>query len=142
MAALLLCVYSNGGGNFSEKNRNDGWTRPKTTRPNVSLNPHNKVFSLLLCSLSPTTKVFFNQPVIEVQWPEALLELDFGLTFDMPVEGVALPRGLQSLCFGRSFNQGVSRVAWPEGLERVGLGNNPVGSSDPTDMMSSAAETG
>lgn len=57
--------------------------------------------------------------MVEVQWPEALLELDFGLAFDMPVEGVAFPRGLQSLCFGRSFNQDVSRVSWPEGLERV-----------------------
>lgn len=81
-------------------------------------------------STSPP-QVFFNQPVLGVQWPEALLELDFGLTFDMPVEGVAFPRGLQSVCFGRSFNQDVLRVSWPEGLLRVSEGqpsaNRPSG---------------
>lgn len=56
-----------------------------------------------------------------MQWPESLLELDFGLNFNMPVEGVTFPRGLQTLCFGRRFNQDVTRVSWPEGLLRVGV---------------------
>lgn len=75
-----------------------------------------------VCIFAPTFiphKVFFNQPVLGMRWPEALLELDFGLSFDMPIEGVTFPRGLQSLCFGRSFNQDVRRVCWPEGLLRV-----------------------
>lgn len=65
--------------------------------------------------------MFFNQPVVEMQWPTALLELDFGLNFNMPIEGAVLPPGLESICFGRCFNQDVTRLSWPEGLLRVGV---------------------
>lgn len=116
------------GGNDkpTQTNRDENPAQPRNERCS-SLLVHkrdvvedNEQPSCLVCLLStPLHKVFFNQPVANVRWPEALLELDFGLTFDMPVEGVAFPKGLRSLCFGRSFNQDVMGVAWPEGLLRV-----------------------
>ncbi|CAM9142532.1 unnamed protein product [Ectocarpus sp. 12 AP-2014] len=64
----------------------------------------------------------FNQPIKAVRWPVCLQRLVLGTSFDQPIDGVEWPASLQELTFGFAFDQPIEEVSWPESLRELNFG--------------------
>ncbi|CAM9525311.1 unnamed protein product [Ectocarpus sp. 4 AP-2014] len=64
----------------------------------------------------------FNQPIKAVRWPACLQRLVLGTSFNQPIDGVEWPVSLQELTFGFAFDQPIEEVSWPESLRELSFG--------------------
>ena len=76
----------------------------------------------------------FNEPIIDVIWPDSLKTIKFSQEFNQSIENVKWPNSLKTIYFGFNFNQPLDFL--PEGLISITiynknyhhyLGNLPLG---------------
>ena len=63
----------------------------------------------------------YNQAIVGVDFPNGLLEIDFGIDFNQPLVGVIWPKSLRQLDLGYAFNQTLVGVLWPASLREIEL---------------------